>query len=436
MNRTTKDGSPHHGTYGMHGGGTILRADGACRVARAPDHQIAFFCRVFRACRGCHRILSGVGRWEVGWLLPVLMVLAMGPAAMAHKSSDSYLRVLVADERLTGEWHLALHDLEFAIGLDGDENGEITWGELKSRKQAVLDYARSRLDFEWDGRPLETAMEPEIQVEHLANGGYVVLRFGAEGSGVRGGGALRVGNRVFFDSNPLHRGLMVLEHGPAVHQAIFNPRETQLRFDLEGPEPGRAFLGFLKEGVHHIWLGYDHVLFLLVLLLPAVLRRENGRWVVEDGFRGALWNVVRIVTAFTVAHSITLTLAALGWVRLPSRLVETVIAASILAAALNNLRPVVTTGSWMIAFGFGLVHGFGFASVLADLGLPRANLVQALVGFNVGVELGQLAIVLVFLPLAYGVRRWTGYPTWVLSGGSGLAALVALRWVWERLSGG
>lgn len=362
-------------------------------------------------------------------------LLLLGPAAMAHKSSDSYLRVLVGDARLVGEWRLALHDLEFAIGIDGNENGEITWGELKARREAVIDYARSRLEVEWEGERLEPRFDLEVQVEQLANGGYVVLRWSAD-SGSGRGRSLRIGNRVFFDSNPLHRGLIVVEQGPTVQQAIFHPRETQLRFDVEVPSPWKAFRGFLVEGVHHIWLGYDHVLFLLVLLLPAVLRREAGRWRPAEGFRPAFWGVVKIVTAFTLAHSITLSLAALGWVRLPSRLVEAVIAFSILVAALNNLRPVVTTGSWGIALGFGLIHGFGFASVLADLGLPRANLVQALVGFNLGVELGQLAIVGVFLPLAHGVRRWAGYPTWVLSGGSGVAALVALKWVWERLSGG
>ena len=111
------------------------------------------------------------------------------------------------------------------------------------------------------------------------------------------------------------------------------------------------------------------------------------------GFRPAFWDVCRIVTSFTVAHSITLSLAALGIVALPSRLVESAIAASVVVAALNNLRPWSQGRRWVVAFGFGLIHGFGFASVLADLGLPRDTLVLALVGFNLGVECGQLAIV-------------------------------------------
>lgn len=434
MKRTRYLGEDNHGRHGTHGKGIEELEALRDATEKADQDSLPLFFRVFRAVPGWTDFLRRLSPVGVGvFPLAVVLALALGPAVMAHKSSDSYLRISVGDNRLAGDWHLALHDLEFAIGIDGNENGEITWGELKARKDAVLDYARSRLDLEWDGQRLEPAFEAELQVEQLANGGYVVLRWGVEGSGP--GQALTVQNRVFFDSNPLHRGLIVVEQGARVQQAIFNPRETQLRFDLEQPSAWRAFLSFTKEGIHHIWLGYDHVLFLLVLLLPAVLRREAARWVPAEGFRPAFWNVIRIVTAFTIAHSITLSLAALGWVRLPSRVVEPLIALSILIAALNNLRPRVTSGSWGIAFGFGLIHGFGFASVLADLGLPRGNLIQALVGFNLGVELGQLAIVGLFLPLAYGVRRWAGYPAWILGGGSGLAALVALNWVWQRMSG-
>ena len=150
-------------------------------------------------------------------------------------------------------------------------------------------------------------------------------------------------------------------------------------------------------------------------------------------FGVAFCDVLRIVTAFTVAHSITLSLAVLGLVTLPSRLVESAIAASVVAAALNNIWPLVRGRRWMVAFLFGLVHGFGFASVLADLGLPQGALAVALLGFNVGVELGQLAIVAVFLPLAYALRRSWFYRRAVLVGGSLLIALLAAVWLVERV---
>jgi hypothetical protein len=142
--------------------------------------------------------------------------------------------------------------------------------------------------------------------------------------------------------------------------------------------------------------------------------------------------VLRIVTAFTVAHSITLSLATLGLVSLPSRWVESAIAASVVLAALNNIWPLFQARRWSVAFVFGLVHGFGFASVLADLGLPQGVLAVALVGFNVGVELGQLAIVAVFLPLAFALRRSLFYRRGLLLGGSWLIALLAAVWFLER----
>ena len=119
-------------------------------------------------------------------------------------------------------------------------------------------------------------------------------------------------------------------------------------------------------------------------------------------------------------------------ISLPSRLVESVIALSVVIAALNNLRPLVTRRLWTVAFGFGLVHGFGFASVLADLGLPREALALALVGFNLGVEVGQIAIVLVFLPLAFALRRTLFYRRWVMVGGSLVIAALAATWFVER----
>jgi hypothetical protein len=184
--------------------------------------------------------------------------------------------------------------------------------------------------------------------------------------------------------------------------------------------------------VWHIWIGFDHVLFLLALLLPAVLMHESGRWQAVAHFRPVFWDVVRTVTSFTVAHSITLSLAALGVVSLPSRLVEATIALSVLLAALNNVRPVIEQWRWVMAFAFGLIHGFGFASVLGDLGLPREGLLLALVGFNLGVEAGQLAIVAVFLPLAFMLRGTATYRRGLMSGGSLVVALLALAWLVER----
>jgi hypothetical protein len=152
-----------------------------------------------------------------------------------------------------------------------------------------------------------------------------------------------------------------------------------------------------------------------------------------EQFRPAFFNVLKIVTAFTLAHSITLSLAALDVVRLPSRFVESVIAASVVLVALNNLRPMFGDKGWMVAFGFGLIHGFGFAGALGDLGLQRATLALALVGFNVGVELGQLAIVAVFLPVAFALRGSGFYRVVILRFGSAAVMLIAAGWMVDRV---
>jgi len=169
--------------------------------------------------------------------------------------------------------------------------------------------------------------------------------------------------------------------------------------------------------------------------LPAALVAIDGQWRAVAGFRRAAWDVVKIVTAFTLAHSITLSLASLGYLALPSRWVESAIAASVVAAALNNIGCwILARRSWL-AFGFGLVHGLGFASVLLDLGLPSHLRLIGLVGFNLGVEAGQLAIVAAVLPLVVGLSRFRFYRPVVMKFGSGCIAAVAFLWLAERGAG-
>ena len=190
---------------------------------------------------------------------------------------------------------------------------------------------------------------------------------------------------------------------------------------------------YLREGIWHIWLGFDHLLFLVTLLLPAVLIRQGDQWKAVPDFAIALREVASIVTAFTVAHSLTLSLATVGLIWLPSRLVESAIAGSVVLAGIANLYPRITQRRWLMAFGFGLIHGFGFAAVLSDLGLPTDSLLMSLMSFNIGVEIGQLVIVVGLLPLAYALRDSRSYQTLVLRAGSIAIILVALAWLAERV---
>jgi len=362
-------------------------------------------------------------------LCAIWLALLCAPA-WAHKASDSYLTLAVEGRSIEGQWDIALRDLELALGLDADGDGAITWGELRARHPAVAAYALSRLRLSAGQSPCRVRVLEHL-VDRHSDGGYAVLRLGGECE--RNGQDFAVDYRLLFDLDPQHRGLLRLDGGSHTRSAVFSNDAPVQSFALGETARGTQFASFFRDGATHIWLGFDHVLFLLALLLPAVLVRLARDWQPVAGFRPALWTTFTIVTAFTVAHSITLSLAALQVVSLPARLAESLIALSVLLAAADNLLPFLPDRRWQVAFVFGLVHGFGFASVLVGLGLPRGSLLLALAGFNLGVEAGQLAIVGLFLPLAYSLRARGLYSGLVLRGGSALIVLVALGWLVERV---
>jgi len=364
--------------------------------------------------------------------LALLFTLALcAGSALAHKPSDSYLALRVDGAALEGQWDIALRDLEYAIGLDADGDGAITWGELRARQAEVAAYALARLALHADGSACRPDMRALLVDEH-SDGAYAVLRFDAR-CDTAPQRTLAIGYSLFADLDPTHRGLVRVQHGTLTASGVLGPDQPRLEVRLGESSRLRQFFEYAREGARHIWIGIDHVLFLVSLLLPAVLVYGARAWTPAPRFAPAFWDVFRIVTAFTVAHSITLSMAALGVLALPSRLVESVIALSVVLAALNNLYPLVLGRRWAVACGFGLVHGFGFASVLADLGLPRDALLVSLVGFNLGVEAGQLAIVALFLPAAFLARRHPLYRRLVFAGGSLAIALVASLWMLERI---
>jgi hypothetical protein len=360
-----------------------------------------------------------------------LLALLFAAAAQAHKPSDSYLALRVDGAAVRGQWDIALRDLEFAIGLDADGNGQITWGELKAKRKEVEAYAFSRLSVLADGKSCALNAADFLVDEH-SDGAYAVLRFDAD-CGTRTPATLELAYSLFFDLDPTHRGLLRFERDGTAQTGVLSPERPRLAFKAGEVSRLAQFFDYLREGVWHIWVGFDHILFILSLLLPSVFVFRNREWTVAQRFRDTFWDVFRVVTSFTVAHSITLSLAVLSVISLPSRLVESLIALSVVFAALNNLKPVVVERRWAVAFAFGLIHGFGFASVLTDLGLPQGALLLALVGFNLGVEAGQLAIVGAFLPLAYALRRSWFYRRLVFIGGSAAIVLVAAVWLIERV---
>jgi hypothetical protein len=380
----------------------------------------------------CMSRISRTRAWATCLMFVALTIFAL-PPAQAHKASDSYLVLDVKGQTVTGQWDIAVRDIDFALGLDADGNAEVTWGELRNRQADIASWAFSRLNLQRGGDCLLklTAM----QVDDHTDGGYAVLKFA--GDCPKADGSLGLNYRLLFDLDALHRGLLRLTLDGINHTAMLSPDARNPSFEPGERSRLAQFKEFLVQGVWHIWIGLDHILFLLALLLPAVLIQalpaSASKWRGADKFSQAFREVLWVVTSFTVAHSITLSLAALGLISLPSRLVESAIAVSVILAAANNLWPVVQGRRWLVAFVFGLIHGFGFASVLAELGLPQDALVLSLVGFNLGVEAGQLAIVSAFLPVAFLLRNTRLYQRGIFVGGSIITMGVAAIWLAERV---
>lgn len=379
---------------------------------------------------------------EIARYLVVLVVWSFGVStAWAHSVSTAYLTVSKTESSdpsglsLDVSLSLAVRDIEYVIGVDADRNGAVTWGELKAAVPQIDAYVAEHLkiragaDYECPlgaGAPL---------VDHLTDGGYLVLRYKAICAGAPSS-SVSLEYSLLLAENSQHRAFLKFGTGAAL-PVVLNDQNRAASTDIAAAQnsaTGWNALGqFVTEGIRHIWVGYDHILFLVALLLPAVYRREGRGFAPAESFPPVIIDVVKVVTAFTVAHTITLTLTTFTVISLPSRLVESVVAASVVVAALNNITPFVRENRWMMAFLFGLVHGIGFASVIGDLGLQGSALIVPLLGFNLGVEIGQLVIVTGFLPFAFVTRESKFYKHGVLQVGSGIIAVLALVWFTERV---
>lgn len=358
-----------------------------------------------------------------------LFLFLLAGAAQAHRPSDAFLTLRLDGPRLAGHWEIALRDLEALTGVDADGDRAITWGELRGALPVLQRTIPTALRLESDAQPCPVRIT-DLLVRERLDGPYAWLTLEAECAAPPA--TITVMYRLLFDVDPTHRGILVLTAPGVTHSAVFAPGHDTVVLSLAGAAPLRQFLDYLREGARHIWIGLDHVLFLVALLLPCVLVREGGHWRASDRFGLTLWEVVRVVTAFTLAHSVTLSLSTLDLLQLPPTQIEPLIALSVVLAALNNLRPVFIGARWTMALGFGLLHGCGFAAVLSELGLPPGARLLSLLGFNLGVEIGQLAIVLAAVPPAFALRHTAFYRRAVLTGGSLTVAAIAAAWVGQR----
>ncbi|MEO5961816.1 MAG: HupE/UreJ family protein [Thermomonas sp.] len=356
------------------------------------------------------------------------LLLACSGVAVAHSLSVSHLDISMPEEGapLRLELDLSIRDLALTLPLDANGDGNVTWGEITDARADIEALVAGGLTV--SGGDKACNVKPtSFATRRYDDGAYVAMTLSAL---CAAGSPAAIRYSLFFDRDPQHRALVTMDLGGQRSTAIASPASPVIALADESSNP---FFDFFREGVHHILIGYDHIAFLLSLLLPVVLVRANGKWKPVENLHSATSQALVIVTAFTIAHSITLSLAALGWVVPSSRWVEAAIAASVLLAALNNIWPILTKRLWMAAFGFGLVHGFGFAGALSELGLPTGARVLSLLGFNLGVETGQLGLVLVFLPLLYLARSRRWYRAGGMQVMSMAIALLAAWWLQARL---
>ena len=350
----------------------------------------------------------------------------------AHTQSYGFLRATVHDDHISGQLELAVRDLDLAYALDADGDGNVTWGELRKRESELASLVLHKISIGPAKAPCDL-VPGAIAIDSRGGESYAIFPF--TGACELLGRQVRVGYDLMFGSDAQHRGLVDLGNGDIGRSTVMTPETRVAVLDLESGNRLDVIRSFISHGAHHIWNGYDHMLFLVTLLLPAVVMRSDNVWRPVETLGGAVWATTRVVTAFTLAHSITLSAAAIGVVDLPSRLVESVIAISVAVAAINNLFPVVSRRVWIAAFVFGLMHGFGFASVLTDLGLPPTGKLVALFAFNVGVELGQLAVVAGLLPALFLMRRSATYTQVALPAGSMVIVVIGFMWTLQRATG-
>jgi len=357
--------------------------------------------------------------------------------AHAHQSSTAYLNLAVqpAPAPLQLEYRLALRDLAFLLPLDQNQDQQITWQELSSEQAALDQLLQNQILLSASGTACDLQPRESLLIEQIAGQTYVVQPLQTDCARPD-----LLDYRVLKDLDSNHR-LLITTQLVATTEVAAAPTQTQLvaatqvELSLEQRSLLKTVGQFLLAGLHHLLIGADHVLFLFCILLPAVYQSRSNRrtaWQPVERPATALRQVIYVATAFTLAHSITLTLATLQIVQLPAKWVESVIAGSIVVAALMNLFGTQQR-QVSLAFAFGLVHGFGFANVLSDLPLQPLDRLVALFSFNLGIELGQLLCILIFMPFALALRHSNFYRLGVFTLGSVLSAIIALVWMLQRM---
>jgi hypothetical protein len=370
-------------------------------------------------------------------LLLTITLCCAAPWVTAHKASDAYLQLQDGGEStLSVKFSMALRDLDAAFdALDADNNRAITWAEVQNTLPQITSWLAQGLQLHCGDQPLPLLWKFDA-LEQRSDGVYV--RWQAPSRCPQG--TVGVDYSLMRTLDATHR---LIASGSLRSQAVAGVVSPQTLGRVllagtggaQGPSGWPVLQQFFPQGVHHIATGYDHLAFLLALLLPIMLWRRNTQGAQDTQSaqgRQGLMALLRTVTGFTLGHSVTLGAASLGLITSPNW-VEPAIAATIAASALLNLYPLRWLRGDVLALGFGLIHGLGFSNLMSEANVSASLLPWALAGFNLGVEAGQLVGVALWCAVHWAVARFGWYHKVVVRGGSWALLLLALYWLLQRL---
>jgi hypothetical protein len=363
----------------------------------------------------------------------LLLVVAFGSlpqAAFAHAASTSFLIVQLPEgvAPVAVRWDLSLQDIAWTVFIDADYDGNVTWQEVQNARPALGVAVLAQIRLQRGGAPCALSVR-DFALARRTEQNFLSVAMQAE---CPKGGAAVIGGALFMSGDASQRVLLSAHRGDEQLNGVLSAAAPDWA-EPQHASAWRSFARFIGEGVWHVLIGYDHIAFVLLLLLPSVMRPVDGKWHEATGLRQVAREMFTIITAFTIAHSITLALAVTGTVKVPTQPIEVAIAASIAVAGAINLMPRLSKLRLPLAFGFGLVHGFGFANALSEIDAAGSALLPLLAGFNVGVELAQLGIVALVLPLIYSMRTTRWYANGVLPLGSCALGMAGVVWLFQRV---
>lgn len=360
--------------------------------------------------------------------MQIILLILLTLSLHADILKENYISIDLNDSHPKVVLDFESDNLDKFILLDTNDNGLISWNELKAKRDEIIGFVLPHLHIRTDGIVCDKNVS-DFEVYRRVHQSYIKLHIDLICPLPTQ--QTTVGYDLFFDVDSGQKAFLSLSDQSSSARML-SAHANEISVTLQTPSALQSFLNFLIEGIWHIWIGFDHILFLMMLIIPSVIYYHAQSIIPQDSLRSTLMEVLKVVTAFSVAHSITLALSVLDIVQVDSRAVEIAIALSVLYTALNNLFAWTTKRIWILAFSFGLIHGFGFANVLKEMSLNARELVRSLLGFNLGVEIGQIIIVAAVVPLLFMIRKSSFYRIGILYGFSVITALIAAYWAVDR----